>query len=151
MDEMGINKPLYRQYGKSLKGIRVAETIAGKRSERTSIIAGYCNKQLIAPLIFTGYTDTTMILFWVEKILIPELLSGQVVIFDNATYHKSTQITTLIESKGCKVLYLPPYSPDLNKIEKYWANLKKKLRSIWTNEKDIIENIVEGIRESSFV
>ena len=57
MDEMGINKPLYRQYGKSLKGVRVPDTITGKRSERTSIIAGYCNKQLIAPLVFTLQTQ----------------------------------------------------------------------------------------------
>ena len=148
---MGINKPLYRLYGKSLRGIRVPDTITGKRSERTSVIAGYCNNTVIAPFIFTGYTNTDLIIFWIKEILIPELRSGQLVIFDNASYHKSSQVVELIESVGCKVLYLPPYSPDLNKIEKYWANLKRKLREVWSEKMSIEDNINLGMNLSNFV
>ena len=58
----------------------------------------------------------------------PELQSGQVVVMDNASFHKFEMIQTLIEQAGCRLLFLPPYSPDLNKIEKFWVRLKHYLR-----------------------
>ena len=150
MDEMGINKPLFRLYAKANISQRVYSAISGKREERISVISACCNNQLVAPLVFSGYTDTLLVIYWVKEVLIPELRSGQVVVFDNASYHKSSEITELIESVGCKVIYLPPYSPDLNKIEKYWANLKRKLRELWNDQLDVMENIVEAIRMSNF-
>lgn len=63
-----------------------------------------------------------------EKCLIPALKPEQVVIMDNATFHKGGRIQELIESYGCRILYLPPYSPDLNRIEKCWAWLKSRIR-----------------------
>ena len=65
---------------------------------------------------------------WIEKILLPELKEGQVVIMDNASFHKSEKSRLLIEGAGCKLLFLPPYSPDLNPIEKFWANFKNMVR-----------------------
>jgi len=68
-------------------------------------------------------------LFWVEQVLIKELKFGQVVIWDNATFHKSKKTKELIESVGCRVIFLPPYSPDLNPIEKFWANMKRWIKN----------------------
>lgn len=65
---------------------------------------------------------------WIEQFLIPELQPGQVVIMDNASFHKSQKTKDLINSAGCKTLFLPPYSPDLNPIELFWANLKRTIR-----------------------
>ena len=65
---------------------------------------------------------------WVEKFLIKELNSGQVIIMDNASFHKSQKTKNLIESVGCKIIFLPPYSPDLNPIEKFWANMKRWIK-----------------------
>jgi transposase len=62
-----------------------------------------------------------------EKVLIPCLKPGQVVVMDNATFHKSAKTRELIQSARCKLVFLPPYSPDLNPIEIFWANFKKKL------------------------
>jgi transposase len=59
---------------------------------------------------------------------VPELRPNQVVIIDNASFHKSSRTRTLIEEAECQLLFLPPYSPDLNKIEKFWARLKRYLR-----------------------
>lgn len=66
---------------------------------------------------------------WIEKFLIPELSPKQVVIMDNATFHKSKKTQELIEKAGCQVIFLPPYSPDFNPIEKYWAWFKAQVRS----------------------
>jgi transposase len=65
---------------------------------------------------------------WVEQFLIKELTAGQVVIMDNAAFHKSQKTKELIESVGCAVIFLPPYSPDLNPIEKFWPNMKRWIK-----------------------
>ena len=83
---------------------------------------------MIAPYVFDGYTDAKLFNGWLKKCLLPELKKGQVVIMDNATFHKSKLTKELIESVGCRLLYQPPYSPDLNPIEQQWAVLKRKFR-----------------------
>ena len=65
---------------------------------------------------------------WIRDFLIPELKPGQVVILDNASFHKSEESKRLIEKAGCKILFLPAYSPDLNPIEIFWANFKKMVQ-----------------------
>lgn len=79
-------------------------------------------------MTFKGYCDTTLVEVWVEQLLVPALQPGQVVVMDNASFHKSAAIAQRIEAAGCKLLFLPAYSPDLNKIEKFWARLKYWLR-----------------------
>lgn len=85
-------------------------------------------KEMIAPYVFDGYTDSKRFNGWLEKCLLPELKRGQVVIMDNAAFHKSALTKKLIESVGCRLLFQPPYSPDLNPIEKQWAVLKRKFK-----------------------
>lgn len=75
-------------------------------------------------MVFNGSCSTLLFETWVEKFLIKELKPNQVVIMDNAAFHKSKRTKDLIESVGCTVLFLPPYSPDFNPIEKFWANMK---------------------------
>lgn len=70
---------------------------------------------------------------WLLTCLLPMLKPGQVVIQDNATFHHGGRITALIEAVGCRVLYLPPYSPDFNRIEKCWAWLKSRIRNPLSN------------------
>jgi transposase len=77
---------------------------------------------MIASYVFTGYTDSQRFNIWLEEYLFPELKEGQVVIMDNATFHKSPRTKKLIESVGCNLLYQPSYSPDLNRIEKQFSN-----------------------------
>ncbi len=85
-------------------------------------------KSIIAPYVFEGYTDAKRFNGWIEKCLIPCLKKGQVVIMDNAAFHKSKKTKELIEAAQCKLIYQPPYSPDLNPIEKQWAVLKREYK-----------------------
>ncbi len=78
-------------------------------------------------MVFNGSCNTRLFEGWVEQCLIKELKAGQVVIMDNAAFHRSQKTKNLIESVGCKLIFLPPYSPDLNPIEKFWANMKRWL------------------------
>ena len=95
----------------------------------------------IAPFCFKGHTNTEVFNTWVEEVLLPDLRRGQVVILDNAAFHKSSRTTELIESAGCRVIFLPPYSPDLNKIEPMWANLKQKIRDFYDASLSFNDNI----------
>lgn len=128
VDESGIDSYLHRQYGWSKKGRLVFGEIPGKRFARESFIAALSQSNIFAPLCFEGTCNAKLFEVWIEKLLAPQLIPGQVVILDNTTFHKSLRSKELIEQAGCKVLFLPPYSPDLNPIEKFWAWFKGKVR-----------------------
>ena len=130
VDECGLNEAIHRDYARAPVGEKVMEDVSGKRSKRTSIIAGLNQEEVIAPWHFTGYCNTELILIWVKEVLLPCLKTGMNVIWDNATFHQSQKIKQLIEGVGCKLIFLPPYSPDLNPIEQYWATLKARIRRI---------------------
>lgn len=113
--------------------------ISGNRTARTSIIAGLNQGNILAPWHFSGHCNTDVIMTWVKNELIPALKPGLTVVWDNATFHKSAQLQVLIESVHCKLIFLPPYSPDFNPIEKYWAKLKASIRRIRSGQMTIPE------------
>lgn len=128
IDESGIELTICKDRGWGKKSEKLAYKKSGKYYERTNIIAGYINKKSIAPMVFNGACNTLLIETWAEKFLIKELKIGQVVVMDNASFHKSQKTRELIESVGCQLIFLPPYSPDLNPIEKFWANMKRWIK-----------------------
>lgn len=128
LDESGINEYLHREYGRGCRGKEVPGEVSGKRFARQSVISALFNGKFFAPMCFEGTCDTRLFNVWLKEMLIPNLTPGQVLILDNASFHKSAESQKLVESVGCKIFFLPPYSPDLNPIEKYWGNMKKKVR-----------------------
>ena len=130
IDESGINSYVHRSYGWSKKGELVHGEVSGKHFARESFIAAKCMSEIFAPGCFQGTCNTGVFNCWIENFLVPALKPGQVVVMDNASFHKSEKTKKLIEDAGCELLFLPPYSPDLNPIEIFWANFKAKVRSI---------------------
>jgi transposase len=107
------------------------------------MIAAWCEHQVMAPMTFKGYCNSALVEAWVQQVLVKELKPGQVVVLDNASFHKSLTIRDVIAQAGCSVLFLPPYSPDLNKIEKFWARLKQYVRKTlkqFSNLWDTVDN-----------
>lgn len=130
IDESGLDEDLQRIYGRALRGEQVQGVHTGGRVRRISMIAAFCQKKLQAPMRFEGYCDSTVVNAWIEKCLLPTLISGQIVIFDNASFHKSKKTKDLIESKGCTLKFLPPYSPDYNPIENCWSIIKNRIKKL---------------------
>ena len=143
IDESGIDMSICKDRGWGKRSEKLSGKKSGKYYQRTNIIAGYVNHQSIAPMVFNGSCNTKLFEAWVEKFLIRELKSGQVVIMDNAAFHKSQKTKDLIESVGCRLIFLPPYSPDLNPIEKFWANMKRWIK----NKIHQFDNLFEVLRK----
>ena len=93
-------------------------------------MAGICCGKWVAPMQYGGSTDSNLFEFWFENCLLKEVKRGQFIILDNASFHRKTRLLELASKKSCQIIFLPPYSPDLNPLEKKWAWLKKKLREI---------------------
>lgn len=133
-------------YGYSPSGERFCDLKSGRRQRRINMIAGYRDSQLIAPFTVEGACNRTVFETWLKTCLIPVLRPGEWVIVDNATFHHGGRIAQLIQDAGCELLYLPPYSPDLNRIEKCWAWLKSRIRKQLDNSdnlRDAIELVLK--------
>lgn len=138
------------QYGWSCKGERSYAEQSGFKNERLSIVAGYVygTKELLAPFEFSGYMNAGLFNAWFEDVFCPELKPGQVIILDNASFHKSQELEEIAKDVGCYLVFLPPYSPDLNPIEKVWANFKRNLRRIIKKCDDFRDAITQSIRKT---
>lgn len=132
---------MYREYGRSIRGFKISGKISGKRYGRQSFIAALKGKELISPLCYQGTCNTSLFNKWLSEEFLPTIGSGYTLIMDNASFHKSSITHRLIEDAGCKLLYLPPYSPDLNPIEKVWSNLKRQIRELLPNFKTLYDAI----------
>lgn len=130
IDECGIDKYLYREHAYSLRGVVAEGKISGRKFKRINVVAAKCGDEIVAPMIYDGTTDSILFEYWFQNSLLKSVPKGSVFVLDNATFHRKQRLRELAASAGCVILFLPPYSPDLNPIEKYWAWLKRKLREI---------------------
>ena len=130
VDECGLDKYLYREYGYSPRGVPVYGKISGKKYKRTNVVAAKCGDKIVAPMIYDGTTDSVLFECWFEHSLLKSIPKYSVIIMDNAAFHRKSKLRVLVEQADCEVLFLPPYSPDLNPIEMFWACLKHKIRKI---------------------
>jgi len=124
---------LHQAYGRAPRGARLYAEVAGSRRHRTSIIAVSQNARLVAPFVFEGSCNTEVVDTYFEKVLLPVLPKGSVIVLDNASFHQSPSTQKLVADAGCELLFLPTYSPDLNPSEHLWARLKAALRRTLPN------------------
>lgn len=127
VDQCGLDNTLSFPWGWSRQGTPCRAVRLGHKTQRISVMAALCQSQLVAPLTFTGCCDAALVEAWMEQHLLPVLQPGQIVILDNAAFHRHAKLRALLATKNCTLLPLPPYSPDLNLIEPQWNALKIKV------------------------
>jgi transposase len=146
VDESGVDHKMIKEHCWTKKGTKVIGERSGKRRKRTSVLAALNGDEIKAPIRFSGTANSALFLYWLEKILVPVLKKGQTVIMDNCSIHKSAKVKELIEAAGCFLKYLPPYSPDFNPIENYWAVMKNNIKKIRHKFDDVVDAIDETLK-----
>lgn len=131
VDEAGIDNREDYAYGYCEIGQRFHALKSGKRTEGVSLIAALKQGNIFAPMTFTGCCNRDLFEMWLEECLLPQLQPGDVIVIDNASFHRSQSIEEVVAGAGCQLWYLPPYSPDLNEIEHWWFVLKNWMRQRW--------------------
>ena len=128
IDETWASTNMARTHGRAPKGERLRAGVPHGHWKTTTFVAGLRHTGMVAPMVLDGPIDGATFRAYVERVLVPELRPGDVVILDNLGSHKGPHVRAAIEAVGAKLLHLPPYSPDFNPIEQAFAKLKALLR-----------------------
>jgi transposase len=128
VDECSTNTSLSPIYGWSRRGQRVCFEAPRNWGANVTLLSSMSFGGMGPSLAVEGATTKAVFETYVDRVLAPELLPGQIVVMDNLSSHKGGRVRELIEARGCELMYLPPYSPDLNPIEEAFSKLKTLLR-----------------------
>ncbi len=136
LDETGTSLALTLLYGWGRRGAPLLEAVPFKRGESLSVLGALSLGGMVATAAKRGAFTREDFERFLEADLLPKLAPGCVLVLDNASIHKGRRIAALAEQAGCELLYLPPYSPDLNPIELVWAWVKRRLRKLRPRDPD---------------
>ena len=143
LDEAGSNIAMTPRYGRAKPGERVNESTPLNYGENITMLAAISLSGIDAPMTIEGAVDGLVFKTYVEQVLAPTLESGDVVVMDNLGAHKVAGVIDAIEARGAKAIFLPPYSPDLNPIEKCWSKIKTYLRSAKARTREALEKALK--------
>lgn len=149
IDETGASTKMARLYGRSARGSRCIAAIPHGHWKTTTFVGGLRTGGMTAPMVLDGPMDGQAFLAYVEQVLVPTLVPGDIVVLDNLPAHKPSGVRKAIEAAGAELRFLPPYSPDLNPIEMAYSKLKALLRKVaarsveqlWTAIADALPNL----------
>jgi transposase len=138
LDETGASTNMVRRYGRCPKGERLLAAAPQGHWKTTTFVAGLRQAGIVAPYVLDGPMTGEVFRAYVEQMLAPNLEPGDVVVLDNLAAHKVAGVAEAIRAVGASLLYLPPYSPDLNPIEQVFAKLKALLRKAAARTRDAL-------------
>ncbi len=136
-----------RLRGRAPIGERLIDKAPHGHWKTTSLIAALGVAGVRCSTVVDGAINRDVFDAFVERVLVPELRDGDVVILDNLSSHKSEHARRLIESRGARLVFLPPYSPDLNPIEMVFSKIKQLLRSLGCRTRDALWNAMQSVLE----
>jgi len=142
LDESGVSTQMTRLYARCAGGRRIHESTPDGRWKVLTILGAISTRGMIATMTIEAATDREIFLAYLDHVLCPKLRPGDVVVMDNLSSHKVAGVRERIEAAGAQLLYLPPYSPDLNPIEKAWSKLKQLLRSVKARTKEALDKAI---------
>ena len=142
IDEMGTNISLSMLRAWSRRGQRAYGSVPRNRGPNTTLLSSMTMEGMGPSLAVEGTTTAAVFEVYLERVLLPGLCPGQVVVMDNLSAHKGERVRELIEARGCQLIYLPPYSPDFNPIEEAFSKIKSLLRKAEARTR---EGLVEAL------
>jgi transposase len=143
IDESGVNLAMTRLYGRAPRGQRAVGSVPINYGSNVTLIGALGAGGLDALMTITGATDGEVFRDYVNRVLCPSLRCGDIVVMDNLGAHKVSGIREAIEGRGAKLIYLPPYSPDLSPIERCWPKLKAALRGAGARTRRALERAIK--------
>lgn len=147
LDEFGANLAMVPRYGWAPAGERVHINKPSKRGRNVTFAGALSLGGILALVALPGSATVVNFVEWVECSLVPSLRAGHVVVMDNLTAHHNEAVASLIEGAGARILFLPPYSPDLNPIEECWSKIKTYLRKARARSEEALATAVEMASE----
>lgn len=145
LDESGVTTQMTRRYARGLGGARIHEAAPQGNWKILTILGAMSTRGMIATMTIEEPTDADIFLAYLDHVLCPQLRPGCVVVMDNLSFHKVRGVRERIEAAGAELLYLPPYSPDLNPIEKAWSKLKLLLRSTKARTAEALDQAISDL------
>lgn len=143
VDESGVNLALTRLFGRAPKGQRVVAAVPQNYGENVTMLGALSLSGVEALMTVNGATDGDIFLVFVREVLAPTLSEGDVVIWDNLGAHRSQAVREVVEARGAQLLFLPPYSPDMNPIERCWSKIKTFLRAAKARTREALEAAIK--------
>ena len=142
LDESGITTEMTRRWGRTVGGGRLHDAVPAGHWRTLTLLGAVSASGWVATMTIEAATDGDVFLAYVEQVLCPQLRPSHCVVMDNLAAHKVAGVRELIEATGARLLYLPPYSPDFNPIEKCWAQLKQHLRAVKARSVFVLEQAI---------
>ena len=142
IDETWLNTKMARLRGRAVRGERLRASLPHGHWKTTTFVAGLRLTGIDAPMVLDGPINGEIFLAYVERVLVPTLRPGDIVVMDNLGSHKGAGVREAIETAGAELRFLPPYSPDLNPIEMAFSKLKALLRKAAERTRDALWSAV---------
>ena len=143
VDEAGSNIGMTREYARAPCGERVPGLVPRNRGDPTTMLGALDVRGIRALMTVEGGTDTDVFEAFLERCLVPKLRPGDIVILDNLGAHKPERMRQLVTQAGAHLLFLPPYSPDLNPIELAWSKLKAALKEFGARTVEALQEAIK--------
>jgi transposase len=142
VDEAGVNLAMTRLYGRAPRGTRVIGSVPRNYGTNVTLLGTLGVQGLQAVMTVEGATDADVFRAYVKRVLGPTLRPGDIVVMDNLRAHKAVGVQQALARRGARLLYLPPYSPDLSPIEPCWSKVKTALRKAKARTRDTLDTAI---------
>jgi transposase len=142
VDESGVNVAMTRAYSRAPKGARVMGSIPQNYGQNVTMLGALGLQGSQAVMTIDGATDADVFRTYVKRVLAPTLAPGDIVVMDNPRAHKAVGVQQTIARRGARLLYLPPYSPDLSPIEPCWSKVKTALRQAKARLREALDTAI---------
>ncbi|MDD3470639.1 MAG: IS630 family transposase, partial [Thermoguttaceae bacterium] len=149
MDESGVDPCLIREHGRAPRGTKVEDVKRGQKFQRTNVIAAKIGRNMVASWCYSQNRTSHLFVEWFRKTLVQYIQKDTTVMMDSTSFHPHRKLRCLARKYNLRILFLPPYSPDLNPIEKVWANRKRALVDLLPHSQNLENAIMEYLHQEN--